>query len=136
MGRWLVIVIWAVTGCGGPTPHFRGVEATRISVDGSVFDVRVRGNLAEAIRQNPQYAPRLGPIGDRAAFAMGQVSGCKVEGVLGDQAVITGVLDCGGKGGGRNWIPISYANYSCIEVDQWVNEGLGMRYMEFECDPY
>ena len=91
---------------------------------------------AEAVRLNPQYAPRLGPIGDRAAFAMAQVSGCRVTGVLGDQVVITGVLDCGGTGDRRVWLPVGYANYSCIEVSRWENEGPGPKYLEFDCDPY
>lgn len=66
----------------------------RIAVNGSLFDVRLRGNLAEAIRLNPEYAPRFGPIAGRAAVAMAVVSGCDVPRVLGDQALVTGVLLC------------------------------------------
>lgn len=132
-----MILGFILAACGGPTPHFRNAPATRVAVDGSTFDVRVRGNLAEAVRVNSQYAPRLGPIGDRAAYAMAQVSGCRVAGVLGDQAVTTGVLDCDRPDGAPViWLPIGYANYSCIEVSHWVNEGPGPNYLEFECDPY
>jgi len=136
MRYWAIILLCLLAACGGPTPHFRSVPATRVTVDGSLFDIRVRGGLAEAVRLNPQYAPRLGPIGDRAAFAMAQVSGCRVTGVLGDQVVITGVLDCGGTGDRRVWLPVGYANYSCIEVSRWENEGPGPKYLEFDCDPY
>lgn len=66
-----------------------------MTVDGSTFDVRVRDRLAEALRVNPEYAPRFGPIRDRARVAMEQVSGCKVTEVRGDQALATGLLDCG-----------------------------------------
>lgn len=81
--------------CNTPGPHFRGLPATRVTIDGSVFDVRVRGEMAEAMRVNVQYAPRFGPIRERAGRAMAQVSNCRVEKVLGDQALATGVLDCG-----------------------------------------
>ncbi|WP_372570464.1 hypothetical protein [Ruegeria jejuensis] len=94
---WRCVPILLVAACGAASPEFRGAPVTRLVVDGSVFDVRLRGDLAEAVRVNPQYAPRLGPIGPRAGIAMEQVSGCQVVGVLGDQAVMTGVLDCGGR---------------------------------------
>ncbi|MEM7081107.1 MAG: hypothetical protein AAF513_21030 [Pseudomonadota bacterium] len=83
---------------------------TRIEVDGSIFDVRVRGGLAEAVRMNPQYAPRLGPIGSRAGVAMAQASGCEVVGVLGDQSVTTGVLDCDNRPEG--WVYAASADQS------------------------
>jgi hypothetical protein len=71
-----------------------GITPTVVTVDGSTFAVRVKGELAEAVRTNMQYAPRMGPIGDRAARAMAQVSGCTVREVRGDQALILGILDC------------------------------------------
>lgn len=89
-----VLLILCLCACNRAGPHFRGLEATRVTVDGSVFDVRVRGELAEAQRVNTEYAPRLGAIGPRAAKAMAHVSGCRVRQVLGDQAIVTGVLDC------------------------------------------
>ncbi len=87
-------VLCPLVACTDPSPHFHGVNATRVHVEGSTFDIRVRGNLAEAIRINPQYAPRLGPLRQQAEQAMAVVSGCAVTGVLGDQALMTGVLDC------------------------------------------
>ncbi|MEX0351415.1 MAG: hypothetical protein AB3N15_18480 [Paracoccaceae bacterium] len=91
---WRCVLVSLVAACGAASPEFRRAPVMRVAVDGSVFDIRVRGGLAEAVRVNPQYAPRLGPIGSRAGAAMEQVSGCQVVGVLGDQAVMTGVLDC------------------------------------------
>lgn len=83
-----------VCACDTPSWHFRGQEVARVTVEGSTFDVRLRGNLAEAIRINPEYAPRLGQLRGRAAQAMAEVSGCRVDKVLGDQSVMTGLLDC------------------------------------------
>lgn len=129
------LLIWLLlTACDLPSAQFRGEPATRIEVDGSVFDVRVRENLAEAVRVNAQYAPRLGPIGARAAFAMAQVSGCRVSNISGDQAMVIGKLSCG------NSVPAPPPEgiapaYSCVDVDQWVGMNATVEYTEFECDP-
>lgn len=93
-----IAILFGLAACNTPGPHFRGLTATRIEVDGSLFDVRIRGEMAEAMRVNPEYAPRFGPIRNRAALAMFAVSGCEVRDVLGDQALATGVLDCRGNG--------------------------------------
>ena len=79
-------------GCNAPSGYFRASPVTRIAVNGSVFDVRARGTLAEAVRINPQYAPRLGPIRTRAGIAMALVTGCSVTRILGDQSQILGRL--------------------------------------------
>lgn len=94
MLRLFPICVLLLSACNTPGLEFRGLPASRITVGGSVFDVRVRYPMVEAIRINPRYAPRLGPIGAEAAIAIEQVSGCPVYGVLGDQAVITGFLIC------------------------------------------
>ena len=134
MWRCALIFLVYLTACATPSQYFRREPATRISVDGSIFDVRVRGNLAEAVRINSQYAPRFGPIRGRAGFAMAQVSGCRVVEVRGDQALATGILSCKGRAPG--WaVPTGTLAYSCLEVSQWVNQGPGPDYAEFECDP-
>lgn len=94
--RLLVIIAMLIglAACTAPSREFRGLPAQRITVEGSVFDVRVRGERAEAVRVNTQYAPRFGPIRARAGRAMTLVSGCEVKEVLGDQALALGVLDC------------------------------------------
>lgn len=93
--RYLLCCILLLSACHTPSPEFRGLPATRVTVDGSTFDVRVNGAQAEALRVNAQYAPRFGPIKHRAESAMGQVSGCKVVKVSGDQALAFGLLKCG-----------------------------------------
>ena len=129
--RWVLFFLLAACNTAGP--HFRGLAATRVTVAGSVFDVRVRGEMAEALRVNRQYAPRFGPIRVRAAFAMEQVSGCRVKEVRGDQAMALGVLDCGKRAEG--WRPPAVpVSYSCVEVGQWAF-GKGKGWREFDCDP-
>lgn len=134
MWRWFTVL--ALAACAQAGPHFDGVKPVRVAVDGSVFDVRVRGNLAEAVRLNSQYAPRLGPIRDRAGVAMARASGCPVLDVLGDAAVTTGVLGCSRRNG--EWLirtAVATPDYDCIEVGGWVNDGPGRDYAEFECAP-
>lgn len=90
----LFLALLLLAACNTPTAPFRGIKPVRVTIDGSSFDVRVRGDLAEAIRVNAQYAPRLGLIEGRAARAMAQASGCAVRRVSGDQALLLGQLDC------------------------------------------
>ncbi|MFT6675772.1 MAG: hypothetical protein ACJAVM_001965 [Sulfitobacter sp.] len=90
----LILSFLILSACNTAGPYFRGLPATRVTVEGSTFDVRVRGKLAEAIRVNMEYAPRFAPIQRKAGIAMAQVSGCRVKEVRGDQAQATGILDC------------------------------------------
>jgi hypothetical protein len=90
----LKIFCTALAACNTPSIGFRGIDPVTVTVEGSTLDVRVKGTVAEAIRTNMQYAPRMGPIGGRASVAIEQVSGCKVKRFGGDQAVIVAELDC------------------------------------------
>lgn len=126
----VVMSLCLLASCATETRHFRGVDPLRLTVDGSTFDIRLRGNLAEAIRINPQYAPRLGPLRARAGFAMAQVSGCQVTGVLGDQAVLTGVLQC------RDAPLIAMRpDYGCEDVVQWLETRQGDGFTVYACSP-
>lgn len=122
-----------VAACNTAGPHFRGLPATTVTVDGSTFDVRVRGELAEAIRTNPEYAPRFGPIRDRAARAMAMVSGCEVREVRGDQAQATGILKCG-KGRARPIPPVP-VDFDCIPVPGTELQEIGGISVEIDCEP-
>ena len=132
--RWVVLMSCLVAvACNAPTPHFRGAEVTRVSVQGSTFDIRHRGRLAEAIRVNSEYAPRLGPIGRRAEIAMEAVTGCDVIEIRGDAALILGIMDCGD--GARTPPMASYIPLyqDCEVVDIWVPSGSSTGYIEAEC---
>jgi len=98
--RYLVLSLFVpLSACTASRGYFAETEVEQVTVGMSVFEVRVKGNLAEATRINPQYAPRLGPLRTQAAQAMAEVSGCRVTGVLGDQALMIGVLNCPALGG-------------------------------------
>ena len=127
----MVVLLSAACNTGGP--GFRGLPAQRVEVEGSRFLLRVNGAMAEAIRVNPQYAPRLGPVGDRAVVAMAAVSGCRVTSLLGDQAVQVGRLDCGGP---TPLGPVLVPDYDCLETPSGVDREDGVQYIDYDCSSY
>lgn len=124
------------SACNAAGPHFRHLEPTRVTVEEATFDVRVNRRLAEAIRINPQYAPRLGPIAGQAARAMWLVSGCDVVEVRGDAAQITGVLDCGD--GPPPVVLVAGLNYECVAIDSYLSSADGTTFVDYDCEavPY
>ncbi|MEM8690624.1 MAG: hypothetical protein AAGG57_01945 [Pseudomonadota bacterium] len=131
--RWLCVLL-ALSACNSAGPHFRGLAATQITVDGSTFDVRVRDELAEAIRINPQYAPRLGLIERRGSQAMAIVSGCEVKEVRGDQAQLLGILKCGS---GKRHIDRSRRadELDCLVLDSYVSPATKQVVLDVDCVP-
>jgi hypothetical protein len=133
---WIIAPLVLGIGCNTPSLGFYGVEPSVITVDGSTFDVRIKDLKAEAIRTNAQYAPRLGPIGERAAAAIEKVSGCTVSRYSGDQAVIVATLRCGENG------PVSYAQpsyFDCsstrgIALNGGTADGLDLNCVEVRSD--
>ncbi len=95
MRKMVAFMLLALAACNTPGPDFRDVAATRIKIDQSVFDVRVRGVRAQAIRLNAENAPRLAAVGPRGVYAIEKVSGCRVRRLDGDAAVMLAWLDCG-----------------------------------------
>ena len=132
--RWIVVLL-ALAACNAPTPYFRGAEVTRVRVEGSTFDIRQRGRLAEAIRVNAEYAPRLGQaLARRAEIAMETVTGCDVLEIRGDAALILGIMDCGAPGQDRVPLASYVPRYrDCEVVDIWVPSGGSTGYIEAEC---
>lgn len=130
--RMMFLLLTVLAACNTAGPRFRGLPATTVSIDGSTFDVRVNGRLAEAIRTNPEYAPRFGPIQSRAGRAMEFVSGCKVKEVRGDQAVATGILDCGG---GESTIDRlkPQGEYECFTIDSYVSPATNELVLDLDC---
>lgn len=132
-----VVILGAIllAACNTPGPHFRDRPATRVSVADSVFDVRVRDELAEALRINPQYAPRLGVIRNRAAHAMAAVSGCRVKEVRGDQAMTTGLLECPDTPANGRVVPQTTGAFECIRTDRGQFDLPDSVYEDYDCDP-
>ena len=126
------LAITFLAACNTAGPHFRGLPATTITVEGSTFDVRVNGKLAEAIRTNAEYAPRFGPIQARAGKAMEIVSGCAVKEVRGDQAQATGILDCG-KGGPAIDRLKPQGEYDCYTSDSYVSAATNELVLDLDC---
>ena len=89
-----VILLCVLAACDAPTPGFRGAEVSRHVIEGSAFTVHVTGGLAEAVRTNAQWAPRIGPLAGRAAIAIQRASGCRVTEMAGDAAVLMARLSC------------------------------------------
>lgn len=130
----LIPLVFACASCAAPSENFRTQPVTRVEIDGSVFDVRVQDDLAEAIRTNPEYAPRLGPIGARATAAMELVSGCTVKEIRGDQAQILGRLNCG-RPPGYETLLVPRSSYSCHTVHTLDGPGDDLDNLALNCDP-
>ncbi|QYX55804.1 hypothetical protein K1T73_12020 [Roseovarius sp. SCSIO 43702] len=71
------------------------MPVTRVAVSGDLFDVRVQGRRAEAVRLNSRWAPDRMSVAVAATHAIERVSGCRVAGLSGDQAMLEARLDCG-----------------------------------------
>lgn len=93
----LIAIMLLITGCGAPGLEFRDIPATRVHIGQSIFDVRIKGTRAEAIRRNAENAPRLAAVAPRGVHAIEEVSGCRVRKLEGDAAVMQAWLDCGGR---------------------------------------
>lgn len=124
----------ALAACNAPGRHFEDLPATRVRVGEMVFDVRVRGDLAEAMRINAQWAPRLSGTSQPAALAMARVSGCRVTEIRGDQALMLGLLDCGDGGMDRSRAPV-VTEFDCHVEDEWKSRGLNQRTRILDCEP-
>ena len=120
--------------CDTPSPGFRGVDPVRITIGKSTFDVRVKGNQAEAIRLNAEWAPRMEAVAPRAVAAIETVSGCVVRKLGGDQALILAKLNCG-KGSAPQTEAPERIEYDCDIDDTYVNRGLGQEITEMTCEP-
>lgn len=93
-GVWILTLLAA---CTSPHPAFMGVEMQVIEVQGSTFQVRIKGEVAEAIRTNFEFVPKIGDTFPKAQQAMEIASGCKVvpNSMKGDPALMRAKLKCG-----------------------------------------
>jgi len=86
-----------MAACNSPHPAFMGVQAQEVEVQGSTFQVRIKGDMAEVIRTNFEYVPKIGEIFPKAAAAIEIASDCQVvpNSMKGDPALMMAQLDCG-----------------------------------------
>jgi len=126
--RILILPLFALlAGCDTPSPAFQGIPAHRVSVDGSDFDIRIKGLRAEAIRTNAEWAPRMAATAPQGVAAIEAVSGCRVERLTGDQAMMRARLDCGD---GPPPAPLFPIELDCDAYE------LDTGYGALECRPY
>ncbi len=129
----MVLVLLLASGCAAPSPHFRGTEVTRVTVDGAVFDVRHKGRLAEAVRRNVQFAPNLRAVAPQAEAAIRAATLCDVVELRGDAAQVVGILRCNTPENRGPKLVIGTAE-DCEVVDIFVPSGSTTGYLEAECD--
>ncbi|MGR3501763.1 hypothetical protein [Pseudaestuariivita sp.] len=87
-------LILALAACGAPGPDLQGTEAVRITVGADTFDVRRKGLTMQAMRRNFRMAQPVDEIIGNAERAMEQLSGCNVDWLRGDVAIVYGGLAC------------------------------------------
>lgn len=90
----LLFLAALLAGCNTPSPHFDGRPALRVMAGGHLWEVRRKGRLAEAIRVDRTYAPRVGPLGGSAEAAIRMATGCDVARLRGDAAMMVARLKC------------------------------------------
>ena len=96
--RFLLLLFFAtLAACDAAGPGFRGADKVVREVEGSRFSLRVRGNLAEAIRTSPEMLPRFPDVARKAAFAVQAETGCAVAWVEGDPSMMLLGLSCNGQ---------------------------------------
>jgi len=116
-----------LAACDTPSPDFRGAPAHRVSMGGSDFVIRIKGLQAEAIRTNMQWAPRMAATAPQGMAAIEMVSGCRVDKLTGDQAMMQARLDCGD---GPPPGPIFPQEWECEAYE--IDTGYGA----LDCRPY
>ena len=92
----IILSVGILASCSNSHPQFLSVQKQVIEVDGSRFDVRIKSDIAEAIRTNFEYVPKVGEIFPKAAKAMEMASGCQVvpNSMKGDPALMVARLKC------------------------------------------
>lgn len=89
------MVFFLCAACGASTvPQLRGLPPQTVTIEGSVFDIRMRGTKAEAIRTNFEFPAKYGPIRRKAITAIESLTLCKVGKTRGDPSVVIAELDC------------------------------------------
>lgn len=94
MRLMLLLLPVLLAACDTAGRGYMGLPATRAEAGGHVFDIRVRGAEAEAVRRNATFLPRYGQVARAAESAIEQATGCEVTQVTGDPSVVRAALDC------------------------------------------
>lgn len=90
----VLLLLLCLAGCDSPSLAFAGAPAARVSVQGSEFTVRWRGERAEAARTSREFFPSRSRTRAKARRAIEVVTGCAVRKIRGDVAVQIARLEC------------------------------------------
>lgn len=134
MWKFVPVLLVFLAACDTAHPRFWGVEPVRITVGKSTFAVRVKGNEAEAIRLNTEWAPRMEAVAPRAVMAIEKVSGCKVVRLDGDQAQAFARLKCG-KGAAPMAVRPGRIEYVCDIDEAYRYSGMDTAVADMTCRP-
>lgn len=131
------LALTALAACDIPPPAYYGVEATRLTIEGATYDVRVKDGRAQAIRLNAMYAPNPERLYPQAVAAIRQVSGCEIiRGSLsGDQVIVDARLRCSGRPDPLPAPEPLPSHLDCDLRDFHKNEGLEQVTATGECYP-
>ena len=90
------LVLFTLAACDSPHPAFNAMQRQTITVQGSTFQVRIRSDIAEAIRTNFEFNPKSRAVFPKATKAIEIASGCKVVpgSMEGDPALVRARIDC------------------------------------------
>jgi len=91
----ILIFSMSLAACNMAPHGYQGAPVTRVSVNGSVFDVRQRGDKAVAIRVNSEWPSRREVAMPRAMLAIKMATQCRVIRADGDPSAPEARLDCG-----------------------------------------
>ena len=94
--RLLTVLILPIclAACDSPSLAFIGASTERVSVGGSEFTVRRRGERAEAVRTSREILPSRSGTQAKARQAIEIATGCGVKEIGGDVSIQLARLDC------------------------------------------
>ncbi|EIE50191.1 putative lipoprotein [Citreicella sp. 357] len=132
MKHALLMPLFFLAACNMGGAGFYGVAPAKRDVEGSSFVIRVKNDMAEAIRTSPEFPARYGPIAARAQKAVFLETGCKPAWVSGDPAVMVMGLSCNGKPAPPE---PRRKTVSCDIMGSYINDRLGGQ-ATLECTEY
>ncbi|WP_372890636.1 hypothetical protein [Rhodosalinus sp.] len=83
-----------LAACDTAGRGYMGLPPVRAEAGGHVFDIRQRGDAAEAVRRNAAWLPPFDEVARAAEAAIERVTGCDATEVRGDPSLLRADLDC------------------------------------------
>ena len=83
-----------LAACDTAGRGYMGLPAVRAEAGGHVFDVRRRGDEAEAVRRNVAALPTFDAVARAAEVAIERATGCDALTLEGDPSLLRAELDC------------------------------------------